>query len=71
VKLTELSESNIKFPEKCTCNKLYIFKIVKFEKCKNVPKNSEKITAYSLINFKNFLLSKIFFKSSSFSNKKF
>jgi len=24
VKLTELSESNIKFPEKCTYNKLYM-----------------------------------------------
>jgi len=24
VKLTELSESNIKFPGKCTCNKLYM-----------------------------------------------
>jgi len=24
VKLIELSESNIKFPGKCTCNKLYM-----------------------------------------------
>jgi len=24
VKLTELLESNIKFPGKCTCNKLYM-----------------------------------------------
>jgi len=38
---------------------------------RQIPKNFEKITPYSLINFKNFLFNKIFFKSLSFLNKKF